>query len=137
MRGPIAWFLLTAAALVPALAQDPFEIHVYEYETLRRGQFSLEQHLNYIGAGSKMPAGSLAPANNQLHLTHELTAGIHERFSLGFMLLPACRRTGLNTPVGVCSRTSTRLTRGACLLNLDSYPSSPSSAPDTKRTLVA
>jgi hypothetical protein len=28
-------------------------------------------------------------ANNQLHLTHELTAGIHERFSLGFMLLSA------------------------------------------------
>jgi hypothetical protein len=89
MRGPIAWFLLTAAALVPALAQDPFEIHVYEYETLRRGQFTLEQHLNYIGVGSKMPAGPLAPANNQLHLTHELTAGIHERFSLGFMLLSA------------------------------------------------
>jgi hypothetical protein len=27
---------------VPASAQDPFEIHVYEYETLRKGEFTLE-----------------------------------------------------------------------------------------------
>ena len=26
-----------------AQAQDPFEIHVYDYETLKPGQFTLEQ----------------------------------------------------------------------------------------------
>lgn len=68
-------------------AQDPFEIHVYEYETLKRGQFALEQHLNYVGIGSKTAEGPLAPTNDQIHLTHELTAGVTDQFSMGFMLL--------------------------------------------------
>lgn len=70
-----------------ALAQDPFEIHVYEYETLEPGQFTLEQHLNYVGIGTKVPDGTLAPTNDQVHLTHELTAGIIPEFAFGFMLL--------------------------------------------------
>jgi len=28
-----------------ALAQDPFEIHIYEYEPMTRGQYRLEAHL--------------------------------------------------------------------------------------------
>jgi len=69
------------------LAQDPFEIHVYEYEGLRPGQFTLEQHLNYVGIGTKTQDGTLAPTNDQIHLTHELTSGITDQFSVGFMLL--------------------------------------------------
>jgi hypothetical protein len=82
---------LTCAAILLlggcARGQDPFEIHIYEYETLKRGQFTLEQHLNYVGIGAKFSTGPLAPTNNQLHLTHELTAGVTESFSIGFMLL--------------------------------------------------
>ena len=66
------------------LGQDPFEIHVYEFETLKPLQFTLEQHFNYVGEG-----------NHQLHLTHELTAGVTDQFSLGFMLL-AGRMPGSN-----------------------------------------
>jgi len=72
-----------------AFAQDPFEIHVYDYETLKPGQFSLEQHLNYWAVGSKQFDGRLAPTNDQLHMTYELTGAITSRISLGFMQLSA------------------------------------------------
>ena len=44
-----------------AAAQDPFEIHIYPYETLAPGQFTLEQHLNYVGIATKTFVGSVAP----------------------------------------------------------------------------
>src|ERR1700681_3626881 len=78
-------------------AQDPFEIHIYEYETLKPGQFTLEQHLNYVGRGTKAYEGTVAPTNNQLHMTYELTAGVTSQFSIGAMQLNALRpgRSGL------------------------------------------
>jgi hypothetical protein len=76
-----------------AHAQDPFEIHVYEYETLKRGQFTFETHLNYTGVGTHTPNGSVAPFNNQFHATFELTAGLTNNISVGFMELNA-RRPG-------------------------------------------
>src|SRR5580658_4524753 len=33
------------------LAQDPFEIHVYEYEPMPWGEYSLEAHLNFMPQG--------------------------------------------------------------------------------------
>ena len=72
-----------------AQAQDPFEIHVYDYETLKPGQFTLEQHLNYWAIGSKQFNGTLAPTNDQLHMTYELTGAITDQISLGFMQLNA------------------------------------------------
>jgi hypothetical protein len=81
------WALLLLAAA--AYAQDPFEIHVYEYETLQPLQFTLEQHLNYWAIGSKQSDGVLAPTNDQLHMTYELTGGITDQISLGFMQLNA------------------------------------------------
>ncbi len=29
-------------------AQDPFEIQVYEYETVPKGMWNLETHINYV-----------------------------------------------------------------------------------------
>jgi len=72
-----------------AYAQDPFEIHVYEYETLHPLQFTIEQHLNYWAIGSKQSDGALAPTNDQLHMTYELTGAITDQISLGFMQLNA------------------------------------------------
>ena len=45
-----ARILLLAAlwCLSRALAQDPFEIHIYEYEPLSWREYSLEAHLNFI-----------------------------------------------------------------------------------------
>jgi hypothetical protein len=69
-----------------ANGQDPFEIHVYEYETLHRGQFTFETHLNYVGNGKP-------GLQDQLHMTFELTGGLTDYASLGFMELNG-RRVG-------------------------------------------
>jgi hypothetical protein len=42
-------------------AQDPFETHVYEYEPLATGKFTLETHLNYVGIGAKTTDSTVAP----------------------------------------------------------------------------
>jgi hypothetical protein len=70
-----AILLLVAAR---AYAQDPFEIHVYEYEPQTLRQYSLEAHLN-----------TMPQAANQTHLTLEPTFGIAPSFAVGFMFLSA------------------------------------------------
>lgn len=72
-----------------ALAQDPFEIHIYEYEPLTRGEYSLEAHLNLMAQGTALRDGSLYPTRRQTHLTMEPTFGVSENFALGFMFLNA------------------------------------------------
>lgn len=52
---PIGLLVLCAAA---ASAQDPFEIHVYEYEPLARGEFTYETHLNLRLEGDQDLRGS-------------------------------------------------------------------------------
>jgi hypothetical protein len=86
--------LYVLAGLTLLRAQDPFEIHVYEYETLKPVEFTLEQHLNYWAVGSKQFDGTVAPTNDQLHMTYELTGGITDQISLGFMELNAVRPGG-------------------------------------------
>jgi hypothetical protein len=72
-----------------AVAQDPFEIHIYEYEPMSRGQYSLEAHLNTITQGTSLRDGILLPTEHQTHLTLEPTFGLSENFALGFMFLNA------------------------------------------------
>src|SRR5205085_3615407 len=57
-------------------AQDPFEIHIYEYEPLKRGQYSLEAHLNFETQGTPLREGALLPTERQTHLTIEPTFGL-------------------------------------------------------------
>jgi len=74
-------------------AQDPFEIQVYEYETVPKGVWALETHTNFTFKGTKDAEGTVAPGNNQFHLTYELTRGITDHFELaGYLLL--ARRPG-------------------------------------------
>jgi hypothetical protein len=76
-------FLMLAVLALIALtvqAQDPFEIQIYEYETVPKGMWNLETHINYIGKGTKSFEGPVAPTNNQFHLTYELTRGITDHF---------------------------------------------------------
>ncbi len=85
------WKLLLGSALfaVHSLAQDPFEIHIYEYEPLSLREYSLEAHLNWSGQGTNLRDGSLLPTRHQAHLTLEPTFGISETFAVGFMFLNA------------------------------------------------
>lgn len=89
----LAWLAVVPGATA-VRAQDPFEIHVYQYESLEPGRFTLEQHMNYVASGTKSYDGAVAPTNNQLHMTYELTGGITENVSLGVMLLSAHRPGG-------------------------------------------
>lgn len=86
--------LISLMCAVPVRAQDPFEIHVYEYEPLAPGNFTLETHLNYVGIGTKTADGTVAPSNNQFHMTFELTGGLTNNIALGVMLLTAERPSG-------------------------------------------
>jgi hypothetical protein len=58
------------------------------------GQFTLEAHLNYVGIGATTAEGTVAPTNNQFHMTFELTGGLVNNVSLGVMLLTAERPGG-------------------------------------------
>jgi hypothetical protein len=88
------WILCLCVCAFPSFAQDPFEIHVYEYETLKRGDFTFETHLNYVGSGTRFYQGTVAPFNDQFHTTFELTAGLTGYASIGFMQLNARRPGG-------------------------------------------
>jgi len=72
-----------------AFAQDPFEIHVYEYEPLSLRQYSLEAHLNFIAQGTASSEQTLLPTSHQSHFTLEPTAGLSPDFAIGFMFLNA------------------------------------------------
>lgn len=61
-------------------AQDPFEIHVYEYEALPPRSFTYEAHMNYIGKGAE-----------GFHFASEVTAGVTDDFRAAVVLLTAQR----------------------------------------------
>lgn len=87
----LALLFLCAGALH---AQDPFEIIVFEYDPLPFGKFTYETHLNYVAHGTKEFDGSVAPTQDQLHHSSELTAGITEWFRAGAVLMTAHRPGG-------------------------------------------
>lgn len=76
-----------------ALPQDPFEIQIYEYETVPRGRWDLETHVNYTARGIRALENGVAPTQGQTHLTFELTRGITEYFETAVYLVTA-RRDG-------------------------------------------
>jgi hypothetical protein len=81
--------LLTLCCVTRLASQDPFEIHIYEYEPLTRGQYSLEAHLNLTAQGVRSPEETLLPTARQTHLTLEPTIGLSDSFAVGFMFLSA------------------------------------------------
>ncbi|MBZ5580128.1 MAG: hypothetical protein LAP40_26515 [Acidobacteriia bacterium] len=76
-------------SLARAWAQDPFEIHVYEYEPLAWREYSLETHVNVTAQGTDARDGSLLATEHQTHVTLEPTVGLSENFAMGFMFLNA------------------------------------------------
>ncbi len=87
MRSVLLLGLLCGARSL--LAQDPFEIHIYEYEPMPLGAYSLEAHLNFEAQGNSQRDGTLLPTQHQTHLTLEPTAGLSENVAIGFMFLNA------------------------------------------------
>jgi hypothetical protein len=94
MTRPAVCLLILMSAAWEAAAQDPFEIHIYEYEPMLRGEYSLEAHLNVTAQGNPARDSTLLPTDGQTHLTLEPTAGLSSSlaapaFALGFMFLSA------------------------------------------------
>jgi hypothetical protein len=86
--------LLLPVCAVVLCAQDPFEIHVYEYEPLPLGTFTYEAHLNGVLRGTKSYDELVAPTQDQIHFTSEVTAGITDDFRAALVLLTAKRPAG-------------------------------------------
>jgi hypothetical protein len=89
---PVA-LLVGLCGSASAAAQDPFEIQVYEYETVPRGRWDLETHVNYTARGIRDFQSGVAPSEGQTHLTFELTRGITTYFEMAGYLVTA-RRDG-------------------------------------------
>jgi len=70
------------AAPVTLLAQDIFEIQVYEYATVPKGKWNLETHFNFSASGVRTGEGPVAPTQRQTRLTFELTRGFSDLFEL-------------------------------------------------------
>lgn len=90
----LGWSLATGVCQ----AQDNFEIQVYEWETVPKGMWDLETHLNYTGRGTNTAQGTVAPSAHQFHMAYELTHGLTEHFELaGYLLL--AHRAGIDGPL--------------------------------------
>jgi hypothetical protein len=70
-----------------AFAQDPFEIHVLEYEDLHPGDFTIEVHSNYAEKGTTVMQGPAAATQDGTHMTLEVTGAVVPEFSFGIMQL--------------------------------------------------
>lgn len=88
-RVKLRWLAVILVFALRASAQDPFEIHVYEYEPLSLHQYSLEAHLNFDTQGTTTRDGTVLPTLHQTHLTLEPTIGVSPEFAVGFMFLNA------------------------------------------------
>lgn len=82
MRIPTAVLALALAVPADLKSQDPFEIQVYLYQTVPKGKFNLETHLNTVARGT---------TKGEDHLTFELTRGITDYFELAGYLVTASR----------------------------------------------
>lgn len=91
VRRLFPFILFPFAVSLPLRAQDSFEIQVYEAETVPKGRWNLETHLNFTGDGTKEFEGTVAPTQHQFHMTFELTYGITRHLETAVYLLLAER----------------------------------------------
>ena len=85
----VEFLLMGLFSAVPGQGQDPFEIHIYEYEPMPLGAYSLEAHLNFEPQGTTQRDGTLLATHQQTHLTLEPTVGLSRAVAVGFMFLNA------------------------------------------------
>lgn len=83
--------ILLGIAMKTGYAQDLFEVHVLEYETVAPGAFTLETHMA-AAPGSR--GDGVRPEGQGFHITEELTGGVTDYFSMGVMELNAVARPG-------------------------------------------
>jgi len=70
--------------ILPARAQDNYEIQVYSAELVPKGSTMVEIHSNFTVDGSKQLTNGVAPTNHAEHETLEITQGWTDWFETGF-----------------------------------------------------
>ncbi len=92
--------LLLTTLAVPAIAQDSFEVQVYESDVVPVDHYELDVHNIFVQRGGTSWEGTVAPSNRQEHLAFEFTRGMTEWFEIGSYLLFAHRPDGVNDFAG-------------------------------------
>src|SRR6266699_2296929 len=77
---------LFTLCVLPATAQDNYEIQVYGYDTIAPGNTMVELHSNFTVDGSKTVVDGVQPTNHATHETVEITQGINDWFETGFYI---------------------------------------------------
>ena len=103
------WLPLFVLFAAPSLAQDAFEIQVYNSETAAPGQMGAELHLNHFVVGSTAFEGVERPTNHATHLTIEPHVGIADWCEAGAYISTAFRGDGTFDYAGIKVRFKARL----------------------------
>lgn len=83
-RGLLCLALSCFPLILPAHAQDNYEIQVYSAELVPKGSTMVEIHSNFTVDGSKQLTNGVAPTNHAEHETLEITQGWTDWFETGF-----------------------------------------------------
>jgi hypothetical protein len=107
---PLVLLALALPAIpIPAWAQDPFEIQVYDSETAPRGSPGLELHVNNVVQGPREPPPGGPPSEHVTRITFEPHVGVARWAELGGYLQTAVRPDGGYDFAGVKLRFKARL----------------------------
>jgi len=77
---------LQLLTVLPARAQDNYEIQVYNFELVEPHQTMIELHSNFTIDGSKTIVDGLYPTNHAEHETIEITHGFTDWLEVGFYI---------------------------------------------------
>jgi hypothetical protein len=97
------WLPLVFLCAVSKLAaQDPFEIHIYEYERMKLGEYGLKAHLNLTAQGTAVRDGTLLPTarHEEKFATRGTTSNLRQRISLADRLQSRFRAGNPRTVYG-------------------------------------
>lgn len=108
MRTPVRLALWTALFAAPALAQDAFELQVYDSQTAAPGQVGAELHVNNVLVGRREGEGGELPTHHVTHLTLEPHLGVTEWLELGAYVATAVRPDGTLDFAGLKARVKLR-----------------------------
>ena len=112
MRCGLAICVVIGALESVALAQDAFEIQVYDSEIAPPRDVGLEVHLNYVASGvATTSADGELPSDRVTHLTLEPHVGLTRWCEAGAYFQTALRPDGSFDYAGVKLRLKTRLPR--------------------------
>lgn len=91
MKRSLAVFILFAAAVAGARAQNNYEIQVYGSDTVAPRTTMVELHSNFTADGFKGSTDAQYPDNHAEHETIEITQGINDWSEVGFYIFTSAR----------------------------------------------